>query len=268
MSNPPLPSPDDAVTRPTGAAARLHRALMPDYNRRAAVYWWLTVMAGAGVLAVVLRQVLALPAAELSVVLAGVAMAMLAAFFPVRIARWKNSFTAGEIFIFLLLLLHGPAAATLAAAAESLLGSWRTSKRWTSRLASPAMASLSMFGIGSALHAGLQAAGGARRGQRGLDPAGHDGGRRRCTSSSTRVLITAVCHLKRGIWPRPGELFGNFGWIGITYAASASVACLLYLSTQQSGIGVLMAAAPIIVLMLLTLHSYFRAGRRPTKPHA
>jgi hypothetical protein len=79
-------------------------------------------------------------------VLAGMAIAMFAGFFPVRIPRSKNSFAAGEIFIFLLLLIHGPAAASLAAAGEAFVGSWRTSRRWTSRIASPAMAALAMFG--------------------------------------------------------------------------------------------------------------------------
>ena len=92
-----------------------------------------------------------LPRAALLQVLAGAAVAMLAGFFPVRIPRSKNSFAAGEIFIFLLLLLHGPAAAALAAAGEALVGSWRTSKRWTSRIASPAMAALAMFLAGSLL---------------------------------------------------------------------------------------------------------------------
>ena len=81
---------------------------------------------------------------------------MLAGFFPFRVPRSKNSFTAGEIFIFLLLLLHGPAAATLAAAGEALVGSWRTSKRWTSRIVSPATASIAMFCAGAALQAAME----------------------------------------------------------------------------------------------------------------
>jgi hypothetical protein len=186
---------------------------MPDYNRGAALYWWLAVLLGTGILVVVLRRVLSLPAADLTVVLAGVAMAMLAAVFPVRILRWKNAFTAGEIFIFLLLLLQGPAAATLAAAAEALLGSWRTSKRWTSRLASPAMASMAMFGVASALHAGL-----AALQARGLDNPGWLLLAMMLGAAAyfllNTLLITAVFHLKRGVWPAARELFGNFGWIG------------------------------------------------------
>ena len=50
-----------------------------------------------------------------------------------------------------------------------------------------------------------------------------------------------------------------FGWIGITYAGSAvgGRAAVPDLS-QQSGIGVLMAAAPIIAMLLATLHYFFR----------
>jgi diguanylate cyclase (GGDEF)-like protein/PAS domain S-box-containing protein len=230
---------------------------MPDYNRKAAAYWWLAVVAGGLILASQLRALMALPAADLSVVLAGAALAMLAGLFPIRIARWKNSFTAGEIFIFLLLLLHGPAAATLAAACEALLGSWRSSKRWSSRLASPAMASIAMYGVASALTLGL----GALH-SRGLE---NPGLMLAATMASavvyfglTAMLTTAVFHLKRSAWPALEDLVGNFGWVGITYAASASIACLLYLSFQQSGIGVLLAAAPIIALLLVTLHYYFR----------
>ncbi len=236
---------------------RAHRALMPDYNGKAAVYWWLVVVAGALILAAQVPQVLAMPAADLSVALAGAALAMLAGLFPIRVPRWKNSFTAGEIFIFLLLLLHGPAAATLAAAGEGLLGSWRTSRRWTSRLASPAIASLVMFGIGSVLTGGLRALH-----ERGFDNAGVV---LLATMAAAVVyfvlntlLTTAVFYLKRSAWPALEDLVGQFGWIGITHAVSAAVACLLFLSFKQSGLGLLLAAAPIIAMLLVVLHYYFR----------
>ena len=236
---------------------RLHRAFMPDYNRMAGTYWWGMVLIGTAVLMHTLHTLLALPAADAVQVGAGAAIAMLAGFFPVRIPRSKNSFAAGEIFIFLLLLLHGPAAATLAAAGEGLIGSWRTSKRWTSRIATPAMACVAMFSTGSLLHAGIAASQ-----TLGLYSAG-------LLLVATMLcavlhfvlntlLITAVPYLKHNHWPTPREMFGNFGWIGITFAGSASAACLLFLTFQQSGIGVLMAAAPIIAMLLATLHYFFR----------
>ena len=134
---------------------RLHGALMPDYNRKATVYWWTMVTIGLMVLLHCAGQVAVLPREALLQIIAGAAIATLAGFFPVRIPRSTNSFAAGEIFIFLVLLLHGPAAASLAAAGEALVGSWRTSKRWTSRIASPAMAIVSMFIAGTMLDAAL-----------------------------------------------------------------------------------------------------------------
>ena len=85
---------------------------MPDYNRKAATYWWTVVLLGGMTLiGSVVSVASEAPPVALQIV-AGAIISMLAGFFPVRIPRSKNSFAAGEIFIFLLLLIHGPAAAT------------------------------------------------------------------------------------------------------------------------------------------------------------
>jgi PAS domain S-box-containing protein len=52
------------------------------------------------------------------------------------------------------------------------------------------------------------------------------------------------------------NLFDLFGWVGIAYVGSATVAVLLYLTYRQSGIGVLMAMVPLLAMMLATLHYY------------
>ncbi|MBX3605599.1 MAG: EAL domain-containing protein [Piscinibacter sp.] len=242
---------------PAGPWRRLHAALMPDYNRQATVYWWAMVLLGAAILlysAVSLRH---LSHAAVLQTLAGALVATLAGFFPVRLPRSKNSFVAGEVFIFLVLLMHGPAAAALAAAGEALVGSWRTSRRWTSRIASPAMAAVAMFGAGTLLHASI-----AALQARGLYS---DGALLLAAMAFSivyfvvnTVLVTLVIYLKRNQRPALRELFGSFGWIATTYAGSASVACLLTLTVAQSGPGVLMAVVPIVGLMLATLHFFFR----------
>ena len=248
---------DEVGARPQPLLARLHQALMPDYNRQATAYWWVMVLLGAGVLVHASITLLALPMMDGIQVGAGVAIAMLAGLFPVRVPRSKNSFAAGEIFIFLLLLTHGPAAATLAAAGEGFIGSWRTSKRWTSRIVSPAMASIAMFSSGSLLQAAMAASK-----TQGLYSAGFLlAATMLCAVVYfvlTTLLITAVPYLKRNQWPTLGELFGNFGWVGIVFAGSASVACLLFLTMEQSGVGVLLAAVPILAMLLATLHYHFR----------
>jgi hypothetical protein len=49
------------------------------------------------------------------------------------------------------------------------------------------------------------------------------------------ALITAVPYLKRGKWPTAAEMFGNFGWVGISVVGSAPVACLLFLAYPAGG---------------------------------
>ena len=237
--------------------ARLHGALMPDYNRKATVYWWTMVAIGLMTLLHCAGQVAQLPRVALLQVLAGAAIATFAGFFPVRIPRSKNSFAAGEIFIFLVLLLHGPAAASLAAAGEALVGSWRTSKRWTSRIASPAMAVVSMFLAGSLLQMGVDM----------LRSRGWYNDGLLMTAAMlfslayfvlNTLLATLVIHLKRNQPMVLREVVSNFGWVAMAYAGSASVAGLLFLTVGQSGPGVLMAVVPIVGMLLTTLHFFFR----------
>ena len=250
-------APNVICTLPLPWWGRIHAALMPDYNRKATTYWWTMVLLGVIVLAHSLQSVAALPVAVLWQIVAGTVIAMLAGFFPVRIPRSKNSFAAGEIFIFLLLLLHGPGAATLAAAGEALVGSCRTSKRWTSRIASPAMAAVAMFCTGSLLQAVLDKLSTYQLMNDGMLLVAAMLFAITYFVLNT-LLITMVPHLKRNSRLQLRDLLGSFGWVGIAYAGSASVAALLYLTFQKSGIGVLMAAAPIIAMLLTTLHYFFR----------
>jgi diguanylate cyclase (GGDEF)-like protein/PAS domain S-box-containing protein len=238
-------------------AQRLHVALMPDYNHQATLYWWVVVVFGAAALGYALATLADEPPRVWLQMGVGMSIAMLAGIFPVRIPQSKNSFAAGEIFIFLLLLMHGPAAAVLAAAGEAAVGSYRTSRRWTSRIASPAMAALAMFVTGSLLHAGQSALA-----SRGLDNAGL------MVVASVAfalayfvvntLLVTTVPRLKRNERVQLSDLFGVFGWVGVAYAGSAAVAVLLYLTYLQSGIGVLMAMVPLLAMLLATLHYFFR----------
>ncbi len=233
--------------------SRLHAALMPDYNRKATIYWWTAVVIGAVAIGLGLHGVAALDKAAWLQVAVGVLIAMVAGIFPVRVPQSKNSFAAGEIFIFLLLLMHGPAAATLAAAGEGAVGSWRTSKRWTSRIVSPAMAALAMWVVGTVLHAVL-------------DRTNASAGTLLIATMTlamgyfvlNALLVTAVPRLKRNERLQWSDLFELFGWVGIAVVASAAVATLLYLVYLQSGIGVLGAMVPLLAMMLATLHYFFR----------
>jgi diguanylate cyclase (GGDEF)-like protein/PAS domain S-box-containing protein len=246
-----------AAPQPQTPWQRLHQALMPDYNRKATVYWWSMVVLGTIALLYALWDVYHLPLAVVAQIIVGTCLAVGAGFFPVRIPGSKNSFVAGEVFIFLLLLMHGPAAATVAAAGEGFVGAYRSSKRWTSRIASLAMAALAMGIAGHVMQAGMVWSD-AR------------------TSMAPAFMLLIACAVAMGYFAlntyfvsmiitlKRGERFNlrdhvsNFGAIGIAYGGSALIAALLHLTVQQSGMSVLFGALPVVAMLLTTVHYFMR----------
>jgi diguanylate cyclase (GGDEF)-like protein/PAS domain S-box-containing protein len=231
--------------------------LMPDYNRKAKIYWWTVVVLGLWAIGYSIHGVAQLGRVELLQVLVGMAVAIFAGFFPVQIPGSKNTFMAGEVFIFLILLMFGVPAAVLATTGEGLVGVIRSSKRWSSRIASPCIAALSMITVGSALDWVL-------RSTRQLN----------WENAGTLLLITSIAALiyfflhsimvtvifllkSNGRFNLKTHL-NNFGSVGITYAGSALLAALLYLGVQYSGISVLLGALPVVVMLLATIHYFLR----------
>jgi diguanylate cyclase (GGDEF)-like protein/PAS domain S-box-containing protein len=250
-----LDSPTSAGARPWWV--RLHAALMPDYNRRAAAYWWTMSVLGLSLLAGSMAILALQPLGVVAQVTVMVVITMLAGLFPVRIPHSTNSFAAGEVFIFLLLLTHGPLAALVAAGCEGAVGALRTSKRWTSRIFTPAVAAISMGLAGGLFNLAsdtLAAAGMLSDGLLiGMTMAFGVG-----YFLLNSTLVSTVPRLKRGEPFRTRDLIGVFGWVGIANAISAAVASLLYVVLKLSGMGVLAALIPGMVLLLVTLHYFFR----------
>jgi diguanylate cyclase (GGDEF)-like protein len=250
-----LPGPD-APPDAAGWLARLLARHMPDYNRAAATYWLATVLLGSIALAMAGHHVARLPLPALLQVIGGALAATAIGLFPVRIPRSRNSIAAGEIFIFVLLLLHGGAAATLAAAGEAAVGSMRTSARWTSRIASPTFAALSMAVSGALFDT-------ATAPWRAHDNFGPVELLLAVMAFAivyfalNTMLMTLVITLKRGEALQPRRWLLDFGWVGIAYSASASIATLIYLSFQHFGGAVLVASAPIVAMFLALLRAHF-----------
>ena len=235
----------------------IHAALMPDYNRAAAMYWWGLILVGASVTAVALYAASLRPLESQLQIVAVCIASMLAGGFPVPLRGTKSSFSAAEIFVFLALLYVGLDAACLAAAAEAFVASARTSKRWTSRLVSPAVAAFSIgvtgwafLQVASALEARQLYGEGALLGLLPATALAH--------FLLTSCLVRMVLHLKTEKPLRLEVLLGSFGWIGSVYAANAFLAALLYLTARHAGTIVLLAAGPMIALLLTTVHFHFR----------
>ena len=70
--------------------------------------------------------------------------------------------------------------------------------------------------------------------------------------------MASLIALKRGEPVHPLKILWGHRWLGVVYAASASISGLLYVSFDRFGPSVLVAAVPIIALFLSTLHFYFR----------
>jgi signal transduction histidine kinase/DNA-binding response OmpR family regulator len=235
------------------AGARLD---MDDYSPQAKIYWWVTTGFGAAILALALAQVAAMHGTALLQVALGVLIAALIGVFPVRIPGSKTSLAGAEIFIFLLLLLHGPAACTVAAAVEATVASWRTSQRWTSRIGSPTMAALAIYPCGTLFTILMRNATGT-----GWEQTALFGGLIAFAVTyfaASTLLMVSLITLKRGERVQPLLLLRENVWIGIAYAASASIAGLVFVSFDKFGAPVLLAAIPIIGMFLSTLHFYFR----------
>jgi diguanylate cyclase (GGDEF)-like protein/PAS domain S-box-containing protein len=231
---------------------------MPDYNRHTTTVWWALVLAGAALILWCGLWLLPQPLAVWLQMGLGLLLAVGSGLFPLRVPGTKISFAAGEIFIFLVLLVLGAEAAAIVAAGEAFLGAWRTSKRWTSRLASPAICALAMWVCGTGLHAALTA----------LNAAGHGGAATLLAATMLFALlyflvnsmgVSGVMRIKRGEpFFRWRDVVSVYRWVGLAYATSASVATLLFIVYQQQGAAVLLVMVPLLAMFLLSLHFYFR----------
>ena len=178
--------------------------------------------------------------------------------FPHGVPGTKTSITGAEVFIFLALLMNGPAAAALAAAAEAAVGSYRTSTRWTSRIGSPAQAGLAMYACGTLFGLGEECVQ-QRFGQPSLFtqlllllPLAV------CYFATGTLLTASLFTLKQKQPLHPWKILKGYSWLAIVYMTSAAVAALLYVGYERLGIGVFLAALPVIAGVMLTHRLYVR----------
>src|ERR1700716_1612106 len=110
-----------------------------DYNRAARTYWTVMVIAGASVFVWAIPHCFGFSPAQWAQFAGLLSLVILAGSNPIRIPNTKSSFTAGDVFTFLGVLLLGIPAAILIGMADSFVSSRRTSKRMASWIAAPAM---------------------------------------------------------------------------------------------------------------------------------
>lgn len=229
---------------------------MSDYGRAPRVYWWTTTLVGALAFAYGLAEVARLDRTAILGVAALTAVVFVAGLRPIRIPGTITSITPGDIFIFLSALFWGAGAATMVAATDAMSASYRTSRRWTSRLCSPALMSISVMLSASLFQWSLA----WLRHHQLLNSAA-------LLSALflfalllfvlNSMLTAALYALKQRV-----RLFSlwwsNYSWTSLTSLASASAAGLIYLSIIQYGITMLLAAGPLVAIVFATCHFYFK----------
>ena len=250
-------SPPNLDNTPLGVWRRLHAALMPDYNRKATAYWWTLVVLGLAALMVSAWQLVGLPVLALVQIAGGIALTMLMALYPLKIPRTNQRFSLGDMFIVLLLLTQGASAACIAAGLDTLVSSWRSTRRWTTRLGSATIAALSMFACGHAMQPLL----------RGLALGSADYaallvlvtmtfGLVYC--AVTALLMSGVARLKRNERLQLSDMVSVFGWVGGASAGASAIAALLFITVTLAGLGVMLTIVPTLGLLLMTMHFFSR----------
>ncbi|MDP1900080.1 MAG: EAL domain-containing protein [Rubrivivax sp.] len=233
-----------APTLPAGLWARFARRHLFDYNAAATRIWLGLVASGSLAAAWALAQLAALPAAAQLQVAAGIAFVVLAALFPVQIPRTKYSIGVADIFVFAMLGLHGASAAALAAGAEGLVGVLSTSKRLTSRLGTPATATLAMALSGL----GFEAA------SRALETAGVPAGVATMAAlcalalayfAASTLPLLALVAAKSGQRLSLRDWIQGYGWVGTIYLLSAAVAGLLVINARHFGPAMIVVAGTV-----------------------
>jgi diguanylate cyclase (GGDEF)-like protein/putative nucleotidyltransferase with HDIG domain len=125
---------------------------MSEYNRAATVYWAVMVLAGSLLCGWAIQRCFGFSPMQCAEFSALIGLVVLAGLNPIRIPNTKASFTAGDTFTFLTVLVLGVPAAMLVGAVDAFVSSRQTSKRAASWIGAPAMMAVTVFIAGTAFY--------------------------------------------------------------------------------------------------------------------
>ena len=236
---------------------------MTDYNRKARAFWWTTTTAGALIVCYALKTVSHFGNVDILKIGAFVLVVVLTGLRPIRVPGTITSFTPGDIFIFLAALFWGAPAAVVVSIPDAIVASFRTSQKWTSRIASPALTALSLFAAGTIFQQTIVHLQQWRVFNNAMLFAAL------LLFSALHflfhtLLLSTYAGLKKKtsiikIWS------ANYMWISLTYTASASTSGLIYLAIIQYGISSLLAALPLVAIVFAACHYYSKQAEANTK---
>lgn len=213
---------------------RLRAAHFHDYTSTAFRMWLAIALAGAAAFLWAAFQLGKAPAGLQLQTFAGLLLVATAAWFPIELPRSKYSISPSDAFIFTMLAMLGTPAAILGAGVEGTIGAWRSTKRVTSRISTPAAAMAAMAVCGTLFDALVSPLVGL-----GLSPAVAKFAALVATAfvpfTLTTLSLMATVTLKRGAWPNLGDWFNGFSWVAAVYLGAALVAGLVQLGAAGHG---------------------------------
>ncbi len=256
---PPADTPDDpsaAAHAARGPWSRFVQAHLHDYPPAALRIWLSLGAAGALALLWAASSAWRWPLPTLAFTGAGLAMVALAACFPLRIPRSKNTVLVADVFIYALLAAVGPPAAVLAAGLEAAIGALRSSRRLSTHLSGPA-AAMAAMGLGGVVFEVLDGV----LGKLGLTPEVARLAALCCAAPLPVMLTTgslmSMIAAKQGRQLALADWTAAWSWIAAMSLGSAFLAGLAHLTALQHGpavygVGTVLVTA-LVVLLRTTL---------------
>ena len=247
---------------------------MSGYGRAAKCYWLALVAAGCAALLWALLRSLALSPSDWAQFVVLLSLALLSGARPIPIPNTSSNVTAADAFVFLGVIFLGTPAGVLLAAAGSLTSTLRTSRRATSRLASPAVAAIAACASGQCFYWALQSATGLRLDRVALDARlGLDELLAPLTAlalaqyAANGALVAAFAAFKerRSPWRcwREGYL-----WTSWTFFAAGLAAGLVYEAVRNFGLPYVALAVPVLAASHATYKTYFERVDEKTREAA
>ena len=236
---------------------------LATFNPRTKVYWWALTLSGFAALGMTLPQLFQLKGIDWIQLLGLATVVFLTGLCPVRIPGTQCVITSSDIFIFLTALIFGIPAVTCIAALDSFVATYRSSQRWSTRLASTAINALAMQ-VAAQFYVWI--------GQQSQFFQADEKARLftalllfAFVYFLTNTFLMAQYSASRLDKPVIPFWWDNYAWVSSTYMASATVAGLIYLGLERYGAVVILAAAPIVIVVFATSHFYFRQAEERDK---
>jgi hypothetical protein len=243
---------------------------MSDYNRAAKNYWSVTVGAGVIVFGWSLLGTLTLSHLGLVEFAVLLLLVVFAGLHPLRIPNKKSSFTAGDVFIFLGVLLLGVPAAVLIGIADSLVSSRRNSQKPPSSIAAPAMMAISVFLAGNAFYLVLQLVAPGVKYPLGATPLPVEN---LCAALAAMALVHylvngfAISTIYALKCRQPIFKFWREGylWTWWSFLASAIATAVIFAAVSRFGWGYLLLSVPVVAATFWTYKVFFDQVKAQTR---